>query len=904
MNMARNRWVAAACLALLWPAAEAAGQGRTAVATAGAHYGVSGLVETLAGSGWRDLWTTPVQVPVLDLDRFAGGLEPERQGGRQSYTLHFNGADGRTYIFRSVDKFLHKEALPVALRNTPVGDVVQDQIATLFPASGLAVAPLYDAMGMLFPTPTLMVMPDDPRLGEFRERFAGMLGQMEENPNEGPDETPGYAGSSRIVGTDRMLERLDETSENRLNSREYLVARLIQFMVADTDRGGDQWRFVGMPEGDVLMFRPVARDHDFAFMLPSGVMGMASRLAYPKLARFDDTYESLATLTFMTREMDRRLLNDLSRETWDSVVTAMQTQLTDDVLRAAAARLPVEWQPIASERLVAGLQGRRERLRDVADDYYRMVFREVDLHGTAEDDHAEIERLSDGSVEVRLYSGTPSIPQVASSQMAPAARPAPAVRGDVRMYFQRRFHPDETIDIRLYLHGGDDVVRVTGAAQRSIDVRVIGGAGDDVMVDSAQGGRTTFYTARGDDRVVRGRGTEIDDRDFEEWLPGRPLDMKALEPRDAEDEDEAEAEEQEEEEAEPGINEDVGERLQRPAFRDWGAKGGTGPAIDFRSRSGLLVGAGRSITRYGFRSEPYRYRLSGDVLYAVDTGGFGVELMADYRPENTNLGMSLTATGTQYESFRFFGYGNDSSGDTDPGVARVTRDQVTVRPAVYWERGLTYIGIGPIFRYGDPKYDAGSPMDVVQPLGADRFAQAGGAAELRLQRGTLTSAAPRGIAFDAGASAYPALLDVEEPFGRVQAVARTYVPLPISGPFLALRAGGQWAWGEFPVHEAAYVGGRTTLRGYTTDRFVGDAAVFGSTELHIPVTTLELLVKGELGIFGLADVGRVYLDGDSPGGWHTGYGGGIWFSTLGNTLSLSYVEGEMGRMYLRLGMPL
>ncbi|HEX6308672.1 MAG TPA: ShlB/FhaC/HecB family hemolysin secretion/activation protein, partial [Longimicrobiales bacterium] len=106
------------------------------------------------------------------------------------------------------------------------------------------------------------------------------------------------------------------------------------------------------------------------------------------------------------------------------------------------------------------------------------------------------------------------------------------------------------------------------------------------------------------------------------------------------------------------------------------------------------------------------------------------------------------------------------------------------------------------------------------------------------------------------------------------------------------------------VHEAAFLGGRNSLRGFETDRFAGDAAAYGSTELHLPLGTLTLLVRGEVGAFGLADAGRVWFDGDSPGGWHTSFGGGAWFSSLGRTLSLTYARGDIGRLYLRLGMPL
>jgi hypothetical protein len=890
-------------------------QSQSATTTAGAQYEAKGIVRTLAGSNWRDLWVTPVRVPVLSLDTFAGGLTPERTGGRQSRTLHFQGADGRPYIFRSADKFLHAEALPAALRHTPVGDVVQDQISALLPAAGLLVGPLYDAAGLLHPWPTLVVMPDDPALGDFREVYAGMLGQMEENPQEGPDDTPGFAGSSKLVGVDKFLERLDETSEHRLDAAEYLAARLIEFMLGDTDRGGDQWRFAEFdnPAGAGSLWRPVARDHDFAFMRPEGLVGQASTIVYSKLSRFDGTFESLATLTYMTPAMDRRLLVELPRERWDSVVAAVQSQLTDQVLRAAVGRLPAEWQPHAATRLFDGLQLRRNGLHQIAGEFFTMVSHEADVHATAEPELAEVERLADGSVEVRLYApdaaAEESVAAVSPGPPSDGVQPAPVATADAP-FFQRRFLPTETREIRLYMLGGDDAVRVSGSAEESIRVRVIGGGGDDVLVDSstvAQGGgrATTFYTAHGEDRVVRGSSTRVDSREFVEPLPGRPLDLAepAPDPDEAEsdDADEEGQGEDDPEEDEAGLDEDVVDRLRRPSYRDWGRKSGIRPAVDFRSGSGLLIGAGAGFTRYGFRREEYRYRLDAKALYSIDTGGFGVELFGDYHPENTRVGLSLDASATQFETFRFYGYGND----TEPldGVSpRVFRDQLTVRPALYRATAGTYVGVGPIVRYGNPNYDAGSPIDLLRPAGADAYAQAGAAAELRLDRDTHRGAAHRGYSLEAGATAYPALLDVASAFTSAHAVARAWVPL--GRPFLALRAGGQKLWGSFPVHEAAFLGGRSSLRGYETDRFAGDASIFGSTELHAPLGTLVLLVRGDVGVFGLADAGRVYVAGESPGGWHTSYGGGAWFSSLGHTLSLAYATGETGRLYLRLGMPL
>ena len=89
------------------------------------------------------------------------------------------------------------------------------------------------------------------------------------------------------------------------------------------------------------------------------------------------------------------------------------------------------------------------------------------------------------------------------------------------------------------------------------------------------------------------------------------------------------------------------------------------------------------------------------------------------------------------------------------------------------------------------------------------------------------------------------------------------------------------ARGDVPFHEAAFLGGPGSLRGYPFQRFAGDAAAFGSAELRQPLGQVKLLVRGRLGVFALADAGRVWMDGDSPGDWHTDVGGGLWFETLG-----------------------
>ncbi len=67
----------------LRPAAQEAGS--TVVTAAGEQYRAGAFHRWILGRHYRDLWTTPIEVEVLDLSTFAGGITPlERGGGRQT----------------------------------------------------------------------------------------------------------------------------------------------------------------------------------------------------------------------------------------------------------------------------------------------------------------------------------------------------------------------------------------------------------------------------------------------------------------------------------------------------------------------------------------------------------------------------------------------------------------------------------------------------------------------------------------------------------------------------------------------------------------------------------------------------------------------------------------------------
>jgi hemolysin activation/secretion protein len=103
-----------------------------------------------------------------------------------------------------------------------------------------------------------------------------------------------------------------------------------------------------------------------------------------------------------------------------------------------------------------------------------------------------------------------------------------------------------------------------------------------------------------------------------------------------------------------------------------------------------------------------------------------------------------------------------------------------------------------------------------------------------------------------------------------------------------------------------FLGGRDNLRGWKSERFAGDAGAWGSAEVRFRLARLRGPLPGEVGAYGLADVGRVWLDGESEGGWHGGVGGGLWLALVdrSNTVAVGFAHSREGTViYAGLDFP-
>ena len=144
------------------------------------------------------------------------------------------------------------------------------------------------------------------------------------------------------------------------------------------------------------------------------------------------------------------------------------------------------------------------------------------------------------------------------------------------------------------------------------------------------------------------------------------------------------------------------------------------------------------------------------------------------------------------------------------------------------------LSLGPAVAHFTTRRPAGRLISATRPYGSEPFGQLGATAGIRLDTRDVPANARRGVLLSAGASAHPAGWDVRSAFADVHAEAAGYLTARIPlRPTLALRAAARRVLGDYPFHEAAFIGGPSSVRGFSVQRFAGDAAAFGNAELRL-----------------------------------------------------------------------
>jgi hypothetical protein len=833
---------------------------RTVTVEAGARYRAGWFRRFFLGSHWREAWFTTIEVPVLDLSTFDGGVRPQREGGGlETITLRFQSSNGRTWVFRSVDKN-PRRILEEETREGIIGDITQDLTSAQHPCGALMVAPLLEAAGVLHATPQLAVMPDDPRLGEFRQQFAGILGTIEERIEH---QVPGV---KKVDDTLSLFERLDERSDESVDPRDYLRARLIDILVGDWDRHIGQYRWVRLDEGGQRVWRVVPRDRDLAFSRFDGVLPSLSEYYGKPITGWGTTYPPIDKITFAGRYTDRRFLVPLEWPEWEAVTAGVVAQLTDAVISEAVHRLPPPIYAQDGPDLEAALRSRRDLLPAASREYYRLLAQDVDLRGTTGSEVFEIQRRASGAVAIAIYARDGQTGERASAP-----------------FFRRTFLPEDTSEIRLYTMGGKDRVVVEGNTSRTIALRVVSPPGTSELVDrSTQPSATKVYAP-----FV-----------FQQPLDPVELSHVKIDPR-------------------------ASDRARYETARDWGHDTLFFPQFSYDSTRGVVPGAIMQRTSWGFDLDPFASQLKLGAAWSTGIGKPRIDFGGDIRTRSPIRGLVYAAY-SGIEVARFFGFGNNTPRNSNLAGTKfydVRQDQVIVHPQLE----VPLLGplrgrLGAQFKHVSSVEETGF-IATLRPLdGANGITLASVDVDLALETDPVTIGWKRGIAFLVTGSHTPSILSNGNAFTKLRGeVTANYGARILTDVNFSGRLSGERIWGRFPFFESAFLGGLAyrspldltgvtggnVLRGYDLNRFAGDTAVAANTEIAVQLGKNSAFLPLRYGVFGLFDVGRVFIAGETSSTWHTGYGGGLWlglfalapYFQFAGSLKAALVHSEQGTSF-------
>ncbi|MDZ7659019.1 BamA/TamA family outer membrane protein [Fodinibius sp.] len=803
---------------------------------AGPRYEAGKLKRFIWGDHYRDAWTTPIEVPTIDLNTKHGGLEVLNVGGgQQSISITVQDTAGQKYIMRSVQKDPSK-ALPKELRQTFANDILQDQISASHPYGDLIIPPMAEAAGIYHTSSELVFVTEESGL-EFTDDSDGALVFFEEFANETWFNQTYSKQVEDVIDTDQLWQKLRNDNHNRINEKQLLKTRLFDMFLGDWDRHDGQWFWAEHKDSDNSVFQPIPIDRDNAFFKSDGLIpGITNRKwALRKFQHFDEGIRDIAGINLNAKDFDRWFLTELSKEEWLNIARNLQESLTNDIIKNAVQQWPdpiyeSEW----TDTVINKLQARKDKLTKFAERYYEILSDEVNVFGSDKDELFLVDRKENGQTEISVFNLNNEGEK--ESQI-----------------YSRLFLPGETEEIRLYGFGGDDRFEISGKNSKEITVRIIGGEGVDNIDDKSQGDGGKKLTKVYDTKsgsVINNNG-QIENKTSED----------------------------------PRINNFEKESYQYDYL---------GPLITggYNTDDGIFLGGGVRIETHGFRKEPFATMHQIKAKHSLLTSAFSFDYKSIYTDAVGlyDFNVDLNVRAPNFKS-NYFGLGNETQQQNDSKTFyRFRFDQVLFSTRLKKDiSNVTSFQVGPGYKF----YEASSYPGrfISSPAAGLEASDFKGHHYLSLNsafniNATDNKVFPRyGIKVNAEADLNIGLNDRSETFGKLKSEASLYYTLDNFPTTFAVRAGASTNIGNYKFFHANTLGGNSllgdpgNLRGFLRDRFAGRTSFFQNAEFRTRLFNFQsYLFPADVGILGFFDNGRVWINGETSNDWHQGYGGGIWIN--------------------------
>ena len=804
----------------------------------------------LRGEFYRKSWRQDIDVPLLWLDDVAGGLKPVQQGGGfQTTSLRLENPDGVQFVLRSVNKEVEK-VVPPPLRNTFVQNMVQDGIAASHPYGAIVIPVLAEAAGIYHANPQVVYLPHQEALGDYNPTFAEGLYIFEERPGGNVTGHQDYGNTEKTVNTPKLVEKLQKNHKHKVDQIFALRNRIFDFWIGDWDRHEDQWRWGTYEKDGYTLYRPIPRDRDQVFFKNDGVLDYIASRPYfnPTLRKFKNDIDNFPAMEFSGRYFDRNFLHQLKKEDFLKMGKELQANFTDEVIEEAFSQWPVEIQELDADRIKKILKVRRTKLPEFAEALFDFINKEVTVVGTNSKNIFEVVFLPEDKIEVTAYHKEKSPDHI---------------------LYKNVLSGNYTKELRLFGLKKSDRFILKGNHKSSIKIRIIGGSGEDVVVNESTNKKVIVY-----DRPTG-------------------MDVTGLHKSQIKDED--------------GIN-----RYNR---EDWQMNRSLHfPMLGFYTDEGIGLNYNIWWKKFGFRSDPFKsnHMLSFS-FFPQNTAFVGSYL--GYFPKalgKWDFELGLSGLGPAFTQ-QYYGLGNnyidyeevfpdiDDSGSSTFHIVKGT--QIDINPVFIKPIGKSSnLRINPSFEFLNIRMSDDDDRFYLLPeanLPPEAFiAKYYGGLRLEWQTARIDNPAVpnRGFSFNAYTDYKLNLEDSKYSNLTFGSQLTTYIPFNQSNSIvLAMNMGAAHTVGDTEFFHFNYLGGASRLRGFRTNRFAGETMVYHANDLRIKLFKGKGAFPFSLGVFGSFDYGRVWYDEevDEVDGLHTSFGGGLFFTPLGILgFRIGYFQGD------------
>ena len=184
------------------------------------------------GKHHRKVYQHNYKFPVMDLQKFRGGMTPiQRGGGNQTNSVRLQDPEGKQFVMRALTKDASR-TLPFPFNKiTAAKTIAEDNFLSTHPFAPTAIPALADAVGIYHTNPVLYYIPKQPGLGLYNDEYGDDVYLVEERPAGDWGGTDTFGGSEKIVSTPDVSENVVKNHKHYIDGAWALRNRLFDIII-------------------------------------------------------------------------------------------------------------------------------------------------------------------------------------------------------------------------------------------------------------------------------------------------------------------------------------------------------------------------------------------------------------------------------------------------------------------------------------------------------------------------------------------------------------------------------------------------------------------------------------------------------------------------------------------------